>query len=321
MSQPRLQSPDEHATRASGVVLDIQRFSLHDGPGIRTLVFLKGCPLRCDWCQNPESQERMPVVGFYAARCKGFMECAKACAHNAVRTSGHRIDYARCDSCFACVDACPTGALKQLGRQMTSEEIMESVLTDRIYFAQSGGGLTVSGGEPLVQPGLVNDLFHQARRHGIHTVLETCGHFSWRESEPALLAADLIYFDLKLADPEEHRQFTGASNRLILENAGRMTASLSVEFRIPLVPGITDTKSNLTALARLIRGYGKGKVHLLRYHNMGESKIAVIAGPQEKLGLSLYSDAQYEQACAVMLESGISVIGQSQVDSGECNVG
>ncbi len=292
-------------------VLDIQRFCLHDGPGIRTVVFLKGCPLRCRWCQNPESQERLPTIGFYANRCRAFLECRDACRHGAVRAQGHRIDYSLCTGCGECVDACPTGALEKLGRTMSVSEVLDVVRADADYTTVTGGGLTVSGGEPLLYPLFMAELLRRAASVGLPGLIETCGHFAFEQAQSALESASMIYFDLKLMESQAHRDWTGADNALILSNARTlMRRNLPVEFRIPLVPGITDTEANLLAACAFISDLGLSEVHLLGYHNLGESKIAVIDGPQPRLGLPTITDAQMQHARRIVQESGLSVVGR-----------
>ncbi len=280
---------------ASGQVLGIQRYAVHDGPGIRTLVFLKGCPLRCAWCQNPEALDPRPEIAHVAAHCIRCETCAAVCPEQAIGLDdrqGIRIDRSACTRCGACVEACMADAMRWAGRPWTVAEVLEAVLRDRPFHARSGGGLTVSGGEPFLQPRFTGALLRAAKRAGLHTVVETCGHFRWRDVEPALPAVDLLYFDLKIVDEAAHRVHTGVRNRWILENARRVAAcETPVVFRCPLVPGHTATPENVEALIGLLRGLGQETVHLLPYHPFGEGKLARVDSPLRPLGLDAMAPA------------------------------
>ncbi len=292
-------------------VLDIQRFSLHDGPGIRTVVFLKGCPLRCAWCQNPESQDGRPVLGFRRGRCGGHRRCEAVCERRAILPGRYRIDHARCDLCLKCVEACPARAIELLGRTMTAAQVMATALRDRDYHLGSGGGLTVSGGEPVLHAGFLRELLGLCRSHGVHSVVETCGCFSTSSGRRAVALADLVYFDLKLSDPLEHARHTGAANDVVLDNARALVqAGQRVEFRIPLVQGYTDGEENLAGLAGILRSLGQARVHLLPYHGMGESKIDLIDGDQPRLRLPAYPVARQSHVEAFFRSRGIDVVGR-----------
>jgi pyruvate formate lyase activating enzyme len=272
-----------------GRVVEIQRCAVHDGPGIRTVVFLKGCPLRCVWCQNPESLNPREEIGHIAARCIGCEACVHACPQHAIRRAdprGIEMERVACVRCGSCVEECVADAMKWIGRDWTVSEVLEAVLRDREFYDQSGGGLTLSGGEPFLQHYFAGELLREAKQAGLHTVVETCGHFRWCDIESALRDVDLVYFDLKVIDDVKHRAYTGVSNHRILANARRLAASeASVVFRCPLVPGYTATTENLSALIRFLRDLGQDTVHLLPYHPFGESKLARVASPLRALGL------------------------------------
>lgn len=283
----RSASEGDHQLR--GRVLEIQRYAVHDGPGIRTVVFLKGCPLRCAWCQNPESLDPRPEIGHLAAPCIQCGACAEVCPRGAIRLTRERgieIDRAACARCGTCADECVADAMRRIGRELTVAEVLGSVLRDHAFYERSGGGLTLSGGEPFLQHRFAAGLLREAKRAGLHTVVETCGHFRWHQVEPALCDLDLLYFDLKVIDDAKHRSCTGVSNRRILANARRMVASdTPVIFRCPLVPDHTATNENLSDLIRFLRDLGQDLVHLLPYHPLGEGKLARAGSPLRPLGL------------------------------------
>jgi pyruvate formate lyase activating enzyme len=272
----------------SGCVVDIQRYAVHDGPGIRTVVFLKGCPLRCAWCHNPDAIDPQPHIAFTAARCIGCGACLDACPRDAIRLEDdRRIDRDRCDGCMLCVDECMTGALSQVGETYTVDRLLAQVLRDLPFYKESGGGVTLSGGEPLLQHRFAAAFLAAARRAGLHTVIETCGHVRWAHMEDVLPDVDLVYFDLKLMDAVQHRQWTGVGNEIILANAHRLVAvHPDVVFRCPLVPGCTASEENVAALIDLLSKLGQRSVHLLPYHNLGEGKLARVESSLRPLGLA-----------------------------------
>jgi pyruvate formate lyase activating enzyme len=268
----------------TGQVFNIQRYSIHDGGGIRTLVFLKGCPLRCLWCCNPESQKAGPELGFIESRCVGGgacgAPCVSVCPVDAVRLNGQgkpMIDRATCDACGKCAAACGKDALKVVGREMTVDEVMAEVEKDRAFYRRSGGGLTLGGGEPLAQHQFAAELLEAAQGAYLHTALETCGHAPWSYFEAALKHVDLLQFDLKHLDSEKHRELTGQTNELILSNLERILsvkASQDVIIRIPIVPGCTDSVENIREMAGFVAGLGFQQIELVPYHRLGVSKYA-----------------------------------------------
>jgi pyruvate formate lyase activating enzyme len=273
---------DELVGLSRGLVLNIMRFALHDGPGIRTTVFLKGCPLSCWWCHNPESRSRKTEVIYVAERCIRCGDCVQACPEGALKLNQQVIrDLQLChqDANAICVDACPTSAQVVFGRWMSSSEVMAEILKDQVFFDQSGGGVTISGGEPLLQAEFVEHLLAACRQHRIHTVLDTCGY-----AESAVVArlrknVDLFLFDLKLMDPVRHRQFTGVSNEQILANLRLLAQNGSaVIVRVPVIPGVNDDEENLAAVSRFLSPLGLRDVDLLPYHR-------IASGKYERLGL------------------------------------
>lgn len=269
---------------AKGRVFNIQRYSIHDGGGIRTLVFLKGCPLKCLWCSNPESQRGEPEVGFIESRCVGDSacgaQCLRACPVKAIRLNRQGmpvIDRERCDACGKCAEVCGKDALKVVGREMTVHEVMAEVEKDRAFYRRSGGGLTLGGGEPLAQHQFSERLLEAAQEAYLHTALETCGHAPWSHFEAVLKHVDLLQFDLKHMNPAKHQELTGQSNELILDNLSRvlsMKAQEDVVIRIPVIPGCTDSVQNIKETAGFAAGLGFTQMELVPYHRLGASKYS-----------------------------------------------
>lgn len=255
----------------TGVVFNIQRYSLHDGPGIRTVVFLKGCPLHCAWCCNPESIDGEPHLTFNPDKCLGDGRCVQACPTGA--RTGEGLDPSRCTLCGRCADACPSEALEILGRTMSIPEILEEVEKDRTFYESSGGGVTLSGGEVLAQWRFGVKLLLELRDRHLHTAVETTGYGPWERVRAVAEACDLVLYDLKHMDEEEHRRHTGVSNRLILENARRLAGlGCGLIIRIPLIGGINTDDKNIRETASFAAELGVDEIHLLPYHRLGESK-------------------------------------------------
>ncbi len=259
---------------ASGLIFDIQRFCLHDGPGIRTTVFFKGCTLRCRWCHNPESVARGPEVYFWAQRCVRCGACARACARGAISSaSRRRVLRRRCDACGACARACPAGALEVIGRRMTVREVLAVVGRDEPFYRSAGGGVTLSGGEPLAQLEFALELMEACRAAGLHVALDTAANVPAKDFAAAVAAADLVLFDLKHPDPQVHRRFTGASNARVLGNLAVLSrAGVPFIARVPVIPGFSDSSETLLAIARLAADAGATELDLLPYHTLGEPK-------------------------------------------------
>jgi pyruvate formate lyase activating enzyme len=262
------------------LLFNIHRFALDDGPGIRTTVFLKGCPLSCIWCHNPESMRSEAEVAVYPDRCIRCGLCRAACPEDAIPdTPILQIDRNRCTVCGKCADICPAIAIRMVGKSYPLDELMDVLLRDRYYYEVSGGGVTFSGGEPTLQMGYVGDALRALKSAGLHTAIQTCGMFEYEAfSRQILPFVDLIMFDLKLVDAREHRRYTGQDNHLILENFRCLTveAGSRVLPRVPLVPGITATTHNLSAIASLLAGLGYSRCELLPYIPAGIEKRRAI---------------------------------------------
>lgn len=261
----------------SGWVFNIQRYAVHDGPGIRTTVFLKGCPLYCLWCDNPESHQIEPQIVFWEDRCIHCGACLSACLRSAIHEDNHgdkQVDLPRCDFCGACIGQCYADALEQVGELKSVSEVLAIVEEDQPFYDESGGGMTLSGGEPLAQPEFTRSLLQGARACGIHTAIETCGYAPWPVWESLLPFLDLILYDLKETDAMPHEDYTGVSNELILENLRRLSASgIPVIVRRPVIPGYNDNAQSIHALGRFVQGLGKiDEIDLLPYHRLGQKK-------------------------------------------------
>ena len=267
---------NREAQGKKGLVFSIQRYSTEDGPGIRTTVFLKGCPLRCQWCHNPEGQEFSPQIAFNDTRCIGCKGCVGACPQGAINftADGSRTDRGKCQNCGKCAEACPTGARELIGKYMTAEEVFSEVERDLLFYRSSGGGVTVGGGEPTMQPGFLAEFLRKCHEQGIHTALDTSGYVAWKKIEEILKHVDLVLYDLKHIDPAKHAEYTGVSNELILENARRISKKgIPMIIRIPVIPGYTDGEDSIRDIlefACILQSVVK--VDLLPFHRLGEPK-------------------------------------------------
>lgn len=265
---------DKFRDEVTGLVFDIQRFAIHDGGGIRTLVFLKGCPLNCLWCQNPESISHKPQVVYVANNCIHCGKCLSVCPENAITGDKRIINRSQCTLCGECIEHCYAGALNIVGRYLTISEVMDIVERDREFYENSGGGVTFSGGEPTAQPEFLEALCRESQARGLHTAIETCGHGKWETYEPILQHTDLVLMDVKHTAPDEHRRLTGISNKLILENLQHIAAAeIPLRVRLPLVPGCNDDLENIRATAKLLSDLpNTPALDILPYHRLGEPK-------------------------------------------------
>ncbi len=258
------------------LVFNIQKFSVNDGPGIRTTVFLKGCMLNCLWCHNPESKSARPQIMLTPRLCVGCGACLASCPqglHAFDESGAHNIDRSRCTACGACADAC-VGALEICGKPMTVDEILAEVKKDEAFYRHSGGGMTVSGGDPLFHPAFTRELLRRAKEESLHTCVETSGHARWEDLEALLPFVDLFLWDVKETDTVRHRQFTGVGNERILENLHKLDAAgAKTVLRCPVIPGCNDRPEHFAAIAALANGLtGVQNIDVEPYHPLGKSK-------------------------------------------------
>lgn len=263
---------------STGRIFDIQRFSIHDGPGIRTTVFLKGCPLHCLWCGNPESISPLPRLSYQPERCIACGDCTKVCKPGAltIGPDGKAVlDRARCTNCGDCVPQCDPKALEIVGRDVSPDEVLEVAMRDRDYYVQSGGGLTLSGGEPLWQPEFAEELLHLAKSGGLHCCVETSGYAAWDVLERLNRHVDLWLYDFKETDPHLHAKFTGRENQTILERLRRLhDARAKILLRCPMIPSLNARSEHLDGIAELVRTLPRLQgVELLPYYDLWRGKL------------------------------------------------
>jgi pyruvate formate lyase activating enzyme len=302
---------------STGLILHVQRLSTEDGPGIRSTVFFKKCPLSCQWCHNPESISGRPELQWLAARCIGCRSCEDACTRGCITrgADGLRIDRVRCEGCGECAEECPSSSLELLGRRVSVPALTEELLKDRAYFESSGGGVTFSGGEPLAQPGFSLCLARNLREHGISVALDTCG-FAPRDVMRNILAeVDLILFDLKAIDAAAHRAFTGQSNEIILRNLLDIRSALSTDgrhprlwIRTPLIPGATAAPGNLRAIGAFLAGHLDGALErweLCAFNNLCRGQYARLGLQWAYAEAPLMSRAELDECAAQARVSGV----------------
>jgi pyruvate formate lyase activating enzyme len=299
----------DSADEQRGLIFNIQKFSIQDGPGIRTTLFMKGCPLSCPWCSNPEGMSSEPEVMVGERKCIGCQRCAAACSTGAISFDNdiRTIDWRLCTNCLDCGKVCPSHAIQVMGEYKTVSEAFKIAAQDGEFYSMSGGGVTVSGGEPLLQWEFVRDFFKRCKDAGFHTALDTSAYCTWERMEQVLKHTDLILFDIKHTDPEKHVEETGVSNELILENLDKASegAATRIWLRIPLVPGFNDSEPNLHRTAELASRARAERISLLPYHDWGKGKYSGLgkqydhSGPDGKLE----PDSDVVKRCRMVLEA------------------
>lgn len=285
-----------------GMLYDIQRFSLDDGPGIRTTFFLKGCNLRCRWCHNPESIRFEPQLLYYVGKCQSCGACAQVCPRQAhSMEEGHRFDRKRCSACGLCETVCPSGALLLRGRELMPQEVIAEAMKDRAFFASSGGGVTFSGGEPLLQPAFTAEAFRLLKQQGVHTAVDTAGNVPWSSFEMVLPFTDLVLFDLKAVTASRHRDTTGADNGQILRNLKALSAdtTCALWIRIPAVRGLNLSGPDDAEWARMLTLLKElprvDRIDLLPYHRLGEAKYGALEQQAHTGSGQLFEISQLER--------------------------
>jgi pyruvate formate lyase activating enzyme len=300
----------------TGRILHLQRLSTEDGPGLRTTVFFKGCPLHCDWCHNPESISSSLQTQWFSVRCIGCRTCVSACPNGCLSLTeqGLSIDRERCEVCGKCVEACPSGAREMVGREMTVDEVLAELLKDLAYYEKSGGGVTLSGGEPTLQPDFAEALLRGLKEQGISTALDTCGLCSPRMLDRLLPYTDLVLFDLKLQDSHAHQKFTGVSNGNILENLNHIRDFIRSQdrpirlwIRTPLIPGATCSEENLSAIGRHLSDKMDGTVsrwELCAFNNLCRDQYTRLGLEWEYVGTPLMTQEELSRCERIARASG-----------------
>ena len=295
----------------TGLVFNIQKYSVNDGPGIRTTVFLKGCPLCCAWCHNPEGISPKPELLVVETRCAVCGECRAACpfGQSIPGTGALPVRNEKCILCHECVEACPTGARQLVGRELTVAEVMKEVLQDSVFYEESNGGVTVSGGEPLLQPAFVTALLEACRARNLHTAVDTCGFGCADDLLAMARLTDLILYDLKFMDDARHREHCGVPNRSILANLEALARMHSrIWIRVPVIPGVNDDKDNLAAIAEFAAKIGGvEQVNLLPYHKTGLSKHSRVGNTYELEELQPPSAEQMQTVARHFRTRGLKV--------------
>ncbi|MCL1829402.1 MAG: glycyl-radical enzyme activating protein [Oscillospiraceae bacterium] len=293
-----------------GLVFNIQRYSIDDGPGVRTTVFLKGCPLACDWCSNPESISPLPQLSHRYTSCTNCGTCAGVCPNGAISQGeeGPEIDRGKCVVCGTCVKKCLPEALSISGKKMTVKEVYKTVKRDKDYYDEGGGGCTCSGGEILMQPDFVAGLFRMCRENGINNTADTSGYGSREALDKIMEYTDLFYYDLKHIDPEIHRQRTGRDNGIVLDNLRYIAErKIPIVIRIPLIPGITNTDENLSGTAKLIKEISPDSaVSLLPFHEYGSNKYRMTGSVYKMQGTPPLSEEEKKRAKEIFISCGLT---------------
>lgn len=299
------------ATGNKGIIFNVQRYSIHDGPGIRTVVFLKGCPLSCKWCSNPESQLLKRQLSQNRSLCIGCLHCIEVCLQKAITlgSNGIEIDRSTCNDCFRCADVCAAGSLTAQGREVAVEELLPELLRDRSYFEQSDGGVTLSGGEPLMQHQFSAELLKALKEQGVHTAIETTGYASWQVLCEALRYSDTVLFDLKHLNNLKHNQGTSVDNLLILSNLRKIAkSSLQLIIRIPLIPGFNTDDESIQEFIHLIKSIGSPPVGLLPFHQLGSNKYGFMGKDYSFEGKPQMQPEEAEEIKQRFESAGLSAI-------------
>lgn len=294
----------------AGTIFNIQKYSIHDGPGIRTTVFFKGCPLACWWCHNPESLAAKPELVFSKQKCIGCGDCVSNCPNAAILFSGQELrrDKTKCSLCECCTESCPTGAMEKIGRQATIAEVMEEIEKDSVFYEQSGGGVTFSGGEALQQLEFLDGLLTACKIKGFHTALDTSGYAPWESIARIAEKVDLFLYDLKLMDDKKHRKYTGVSNQVILENLEKLSAgNRKIRIRVPFIPEVNTDAENMDRLCEYLSALKLKDVNLLPFHHIAADKYFRLGRPFRLFGLQSPSGQQVNAGLQKLQAFGLNV--------------
>jgi glycyl-radical enzyme activating protein family len=292
-----------------GKIFNIQRFSIHDGPGARTIIFFKGCNLRCKWCHNPESISLLNQIEYYAEKCIECGACVKVCpmdAHYFDENIKHQLDMSKCDGCLLCTETCYSNALVAVGQDVDAEYLFNSILTDKLYFKNSSGGVTFSGGECMLQINFLAEVLSKCNDRGIHTAVDTAGNVPWSYFDKILSTTDLFLYDVKTADPIRHKEMTGVDNHLILENLKKLSdTGKEIFIRIPFIVGCNDDQ--IEAIGDILKPLHIKKVEVIPYHKLGISKYEALSIKNELVNIEAPSDESLEKAIAILKAKGLNV--------------
>lgn len=293
-----------------GTIINIQKYSIHDGPGIRTTVFFKGCPLNCWWCHNPESQNPTPEIMFFQEKCTGCVICLKRCPQNAIELiEGYPVtSQNKCTLCGKCSDFCPSSAREIVGKEITVKDLTREIIKDEIFYEESNGGVTFSGGEPLMHTDYLNDILKICKDKNIHTTIDTCGYVDFENFEKIIDNVDLFLFDIKHMDNEKHLEYTGVSNLVILENLKKLSQKGSnIHIRMPIIAGINDDDKNINVAVDFISKLNIIQVDLLPYHKMGMDKYRRLNMDYKLSGLEKPNDEIIEIIAEKFRKAGIKI--------------
>jgi pyruvate formate lyase activating enzyme len=296
----------------AGVIFNVQRYSTEDGPGIRTTVFVKGCPMYCPWCHNPEGLDSSPELMWYDVRCIGARECLEVCPQDALTLTpeGMVIDRSRCDACGDCEEACPAAALEVIGKERTANDVAAEALRDKVFYDKSGGGVTLSGGEPALQADFSLALMGILKEEGVHLALDTCGGVRWERLKPLVDLSDLVLMDIKIMDEEKHLKYTGVPLELVLDNVRHVAEKgLPMWIRTPVIPGYTDTEENVRGIARFILEElpTAERYDLLAFNNTCDAKYRRLDKTFILSGEGLISEAKMDDLAGAAAEEGLDI--------------
>lgn len=293
----------------TGLVFNIQKFSIHDGPGIRTTVFLKGCPLRCAWCANPESQISKVQIMYDAQKCLQCQKCVQICPEQAISLGADdriHVDFHKCSGCLSCTQICPGRALTHEGERKTVGEVFDICMQDEMFYEESEGGVTISGGEGMLQPDFMEALIQKLKAHGIHTAIETTGYIKPEVFQRLAPQFDLLLFDVKHYDPERHRAGTGVCNEQIIENlTWAHEQGVEILPRVAVIPGFNDKKEDAAGIAALLNRIGLDRVQLLPFHQMGERKYEFLNREYAMAGIANLHAEDLTEYRKVFLDAGL----------------